>query len=365
MNAILLIALAAPFRMLGPPEPIDMTSIAEVNTAAVVYLDAAKGTWFTLKPQTAMLFVARQQHLVPEGLRLQLTNGEIFPGRLESTNGQDILQWRHAWLGRLDVPLDMVAGISSQVIVETAALDSIALNSGDRWEGFCSTIGSTLVIETMVGDAVEPHSVLMSDVRSLRLAGHPPTPPVGCSAFADGTVVLLDQLRIDADGIPHHGPHRMAEQPGVGASVAQPMVLSFGGAAVPLAQIPLRRRDEATLAPEVIATGGAMALGPIRLRGVGAWAMTVPDGMHFLRASAVVPAHLQHLSGGSLLVLVDGIPKQLVDLSTQHQTMLDVSIEGATEVQFERTTGPHGEVGATVDLVDGVLVGPIKPRLKP
>ena len=157
----------------------------------------------------------------------------------------------------------------------------------------------------------------------------------------------------------------MAEQPGVGASVAQPMVLSFGGAAVPLAQIPMRHRDESTIAPEVIAAGGAMALGPIRLRGEGAWAMTVPAGMHFLRASVEVPVHLQHLSGGSLLVLVDGIPKQVVDLASQHKTMLDVPVEGATEVQFERTTGPHGEVGATVDLIDGVLVGPIKPRLKP
>lgn len=365
MNVLLLIALAAPFRMLGPPEPIDMTSIAEANTAAVVYLDAAKGTWFTLKPETAMLFVARQQHPVPDGLRLQLTNGEVFPGRLESTNGEDILQWRHAWLGRLDVPLDMVAGISGQVIVDAASVDSITLNSGDRWAGFCSTVGPTLVIETTVGDAVERHSVLMSDVQSLRLAGRPPAPPVGCSAFADGTVVQLDQLRIDADGIPHHGPHPLAAQPGVGASVARPMVLSFGGAAVPLAQIAMRHRDETTIASEVIAAAGAMALGPIRLRGAGAWSMTVPEGMHFLRARVVVPAHLQHLAGGSLLVLVDGIPKQVVDLASQHQTMLDVSVEGAKVVQFERTTGPHGEVGATVDLVDGVLVGLIKPRSKP
>ena len=118
--------------------------------------------------------------------------------------------------------------------------------------------------------------------------------------------------------------------------------------------------DTTTLPPSIgPGQTSPITLRAVRLRGKGVWAMDVPAGMTRLRATPQVPSHLRHLAGGTLLVVVDGTPAQMIDLDTPPYDSIDVLIEGAQEVRFERTVGESGEVGATIDLVDGVMTGPL------
>ena len=301
---------------------------------------------------------------VADGALLRLLDGEVLPGRPGGTvaGAADTLAWRHAWLGTLHVPLDAVAGISAPPFNTAGTHDVVTLKDGDEVSGFCVQVGATVQVEDDRGTL---HELPFNDIASIRLATPAPAAPVGCSSFMDGSVVRLRGFRMDGDGSIHHAPHPLASTPGLGAGVTTPHVLAVGEQVVPLAAVHIAPADTSTLAPEVIDATRSMRIGPVRLRGKGRWKLDVPSGMHHLRATIRVPDHLRHLAGGTLLVVVDEAPVAMIDLDEMHEARLDIPVDGGKVVRLERATGAHGEVGATVDLLDGVLVGPIRPRSTP
>ena len=359
ISLLLATTCASPLLLLGPPAPIKVTSVAQADATTVLFLDAAQGAWQSLTPETAMLLVSTSQSPAPQGACVHLTSGEVLPGRVEESAAEDTLQWRHPWLGVLVINLDHVAAIGPQCVPQSSPDDILELHDGDRLQGFCVSIGPSLVFETQgAGGDVRVHTVPMPSIKQLHLAGAVQGPPVGCSAFTDGTVVRLDNLHIDADGLLQHAPWRDAKQSGVGATVATPLAIALGDACVPLGELSVRALDATTL-PATMGAGvaGPLDLRPLRLQGEGRWAIALPSGMTRFNATVDVPLHLRHLAGGTLLVLVDGQPRQLIDLDSHTTESISVPIDGAKQLSFERTLGTHGEVGATVDLRHGVLTG--------
>ncbi|MCH2135398.1 MAG: hypothetical protein MK101_02320 [Phycisphaerales bacterium] len=352
----------APMVILGPVEPVGIRAITEVSDAHVVVLRDHDGEWAQLNRPHPILVVSNRSLGPLSGLRLHLRSGEAFPGTIEATSSPDMLAWRHPWLGRLEVSLDSVCslGRTSPLDDPDARHDVIELEDGDRLEGFCASIGPEVVIEVLLPDGSEhTMSIPWRKIRSLRLADSHRRPPVGCSAFSDGTVAKIQGLRRGADDILRHAPHPLSTAPGIGAPAQGWAALALGDV-VPLGEVGIEPIGDALEGPS--SDGHLFNTGPVRLVGLGAWKVHVPEGMSRLRAQVHVPPHLRHLSGGALSVEADGVVRAHVQLGRPKRgeapMFIDVEIAEGNEVIIRRTGGPLGEVGATVELTNGVLIGP-------
>ena len=69
--------------------------------------------------------------------------------------GESVLVWTHQRLGRVDVPVDMVAAIvfaPDEPQPEPGRADVVVLRNGDRVEGLITRLGDPLSIEVAMGD---------------------------------------------------------------------------------------------------------------------------------------------------------------------------------------------------------------------
>jgi len=361
MNPLILLALAAPLRLLGPIQPMDVLAIAEFDGAELVLLGAGHQGWVYVTHTHPMLLLVNQKFPLPNDLRLYTNSGEVFPGQIEAAPDADHIAWRHPWLGRLRFPLDAITGVGAQPPPHGAQLDVLELADGDRMVGFCASLGPEINMEVPRPDGtMEQRSIPWRRIRALHLADARPQPPTGCSAFRDGTVVRLKQLRHAVDDVLHHAPHHAATHTGLGAPANGWTVLALGEQVLPLGESTVSADTPTTLAP-IIDTSGSLNTGPVRLRGIGTWHVDVPPGMTRFRTHVQIPSELRHLAGGALVFEVDGVERDRIDLADiagiDASHAIEVQIDGASVIAIRRTGGAIGEVGATVDLVDGVLFG--------
>jgi hypothetical protein len=290
-----------------------------------------------------------------------LNSGEVFPGHIEASSDEDHLAWQHPWLGRLQFNIDDIAGVGVQDPPIGDQVDVITLQNGDQLLGFCATIGPTVVLERLQegGQHVQQH-IPWRRVRSIHLADANVASPVGCSAFRDGTIVRLRQLRRDSDEVLHYEPLSATIQHGLGAPNGSWTVLALGDLVLPLAEATISQATPSTL-PALVDQSGTLHTGAIRLQGEGVWSIDIPSGMTQLRAEVHIPSHLQHLAGGDMHFLVDGKELQHIqfgvpmDASVVHH--VDLHFENTQTLTIQRSGGETGEVGATIDLIDGVLFG--------
>jgi hypothetical protein len=357
MSALLLaLVVSAPCRILGPVQSLDAATLAQINNEQVVYLDSTTGTWMRHTRQTPLLVVFNQAATLPKGLRLHLRNGASLPGHPGVSDDPDHITWHHPWLGDLQWPLERVSGIGVMRPLTPALGDVLELVNGDRLEGFCAAVGPLVRMELpKASGALETVEIPWSQVQALHLAQAHMSPPVGCSAFVDGTVVPLADLRRTEEGLLQHGPHAAALAPGLGAVRAKPLVLAFGKKVLPLAEATWTTHTDETL-PMAPRPTRVLSTDPLRLLGKGTWRVDLPPGMTRLRARVGIPRHVQHLVAGELKVHVSGHAVQRVVLQP-NGTLLDIDCTGADYLLLERTVGEHGEVGAVVDLTQGVLLG--------
>lgn len=374
MNMIVLLVVAAPMKLIGPMPPIDVMAIAEFDQNELVILEAGVGDnkmggWVHIDHTHPMLLVVDRQIPIPSGVRLHLNSGEVLPGQIEATADVDHIAWRHPWLGRLEFPLDMVAGIGRYAPPKGEHLDVMTLTNGDQIIGFCASIGPEITMEVSQKEGtVEQRTIPWRTMKSIHLTDANIEPPTGCSAFRDGTVVRLEHLRRDADELLHHEPHPATTHAGLGAPASSWTTLALGDHVLPLGEATITIATPQTLEP-IIGGPSVLNTDPIRLRGTGAWRVDIPIGMTHFRALIRIPSHLQHLAGGMLTIELDkgaGPPLEAcqIDLSGAMTTNgvrdIDIDIQGAKAMVVRRTGGVMGEVGATVDLVDGVLFGDLQ-----
>lgn len=357
-----LLAQQSPMTLLGPPEPVPVTAVAEIDASRVMLLQPSSGQWVQIERSNPMLLVARTHLPGADVIRLHLNSGESLPGRIDVAPDEDHIAWRHPWLGRLVWPLEQVAGIAYATPPAGGVLDVLTLDDGDRHEGFCASIGTDVVMEVELPDGrSETLTVPWGRIHALHLADARMRPPVGCSGFIDGTVVRLGDIRRDTDEVLHHAAHPATTHAGLGAPSKGWVVLALGDQVLPLGEAAITPATSTSL-PPLRGSSELLKTGPIRLRGEGSWALEVPPGMDRLRAQARIPEHLRHLAGGALIVEVDGEIRSRVRLDDvangTERGFVDVDVEGIDRVILRRTLGPFGEVGATVEIVDGVLSGP-------
>jgi hypothetical protein len=295
-----------------------------------------------------------------------MNSGESFPGQVGAAADVDHIAWRHPWLGRLVFAVEDVAGVGMHTPPPGGQFDVMTLANGDQIVGFCASIGPEVIMEVSHADgSIQQRSIPWQKIQSIHLAEANIEPPIGCSVFRDGTVVRLNHLRRDADERLHHDSHPATTHTGLGAPTNGWTMLALGDLVLPLGEASFSTDTPTTLKP-LINTLTVVNTNPIRLRGTGAWRVDVPRGMTHFRAFVRIPSHLQHLSSGALSIELDfgrGESKEveqieLSDLtSSENNGRINIDIEGATAIVFHRTGGVMGEVGATIDVVDGVLFG--------
>lgn len=126
--------------------------------------------------------------------RVFTTDGRVLPGKIVNPDQQaapDHLIWEHGLLGRFDIPLDQVAVLvlrgeqqQSEATV-TPTSDVIELVNGDRIEGFVSTVGGEVRMESGGKRASFP----VERVASVRFANTPIQPAGSRVWLSDGSTV--------------------------------------------------------------------------------------------------------------------------------------------------------------------------------
>lgn len=139
---------------------------------------------------------------------LILTDGQRLVGRPGTGAGDpDLVAWTHPRMGRLAVPLDRVARLSTGLgsghppTVESDGDDLVLLINGDHVRGLVESIGGDVAIATgpisAQADAAEAGTITIAldRVRDVILV-NPPAEPAGTVFwFADGTVAAAGALK--------------------------------------------------------------------------------------------------------------------------------------------------------------------------
>ena len=140
---------------------------------------------------------------------LSLIDGQRIVGAwLGADEDGQVLRFRHAVLGPINVPLDRIryfvpsgrATPTGGSVSELAAVDQVRLVNGDVLEGFVASVHTSLVRMRLAGGA-EPVDLPFARVRSVRLANDAQPQPTAVDRLIlrDGSCVYVSRLRIESD----------------------------------------------------------------------------------------------------------------------------------------------------------------------
>lgn len=294
---------------------------------------------------------------------LVLADGQQLPGEaLEDDNAEDVLVWRHPWLGRIDVPIDDVANVRFRAGVslpEPSNADVVLLANGDRLEGFIVALGDPVVLEVQRGDAVSLLELPLRNVASVRMVA-PQQEPSGVRVWlADGTIIDAHAVQIEDNGRarltstwhgPDDAPTRLMTSE-ITAILLDPSTLT------PLADIPPQRVEGPMTryeipAPMVREEAAVLGLSSIEYRGPLVVHYVLPRGTSRFAAEAILPDTAQPWGDFELIVRSAG--------EVLFQTRMNAS-NPSVNINIEL---PASEAGRelTVEMLEGAY-GPINDRL--
>ncbi len=206
--------------------------VVEISGSAIVHLASQGGaatgsgadspSWVTHKVAECIALLANDAASTSiHGGMLELTDGQRLPGSVlpdepgtgtevelaEPSTPRDRLAWEHAWLGRIEVPLDRI----SQVLLQVASAsetdetlqsksDVIVLTNGDVIEGFVTGLGNPVTLEVEVDARTTELELPLDRVAAVRIVA-PVQPASGWRVwFRDGTVLDVASLHVGDDG---------------------------------------------------------------------------------------------------------------------------------------------------------------------
>lgn len=170
------------------------------------YGDARSGEWMTapLDECIALLRVGARVSR-PSGGSVRLADGQVLPGETLSNADPDLdaIVWNHAWLGRMEIPLDAVRSVSftADTLPPPAGVGDVVLyTNGDRQSGLIVQFGDPIVLEIENPAGTSELSIPADRVAAVTLVSQP-RPRTGTRIwFADGTIVDVKRLLVAADG---------------------------------------------------------------------------------------------------------------------------------------------------------------------
>ncbi|HWB21130.1 MAG TPA: hypothetical protein VG711_12580 [Phycisphaerales bacterium] len=182
--------------------------LGAVTSQVVEYLDDS--SWSQLKTEDCLALINESPPInTATSLSvLTLNDGQRFPGEVVSgeTPSADIVAWNHPRLGRLSIPINLIASVTFQPgaqIPTSGSSDVLLLSNGDRLEGFILSIADTISIELSSPAGSTAHQVshipLSRAVAATMVAQN--RPAVGRRIWLeDGTVLDVSTLTVGLDG---------------------------------------------------------------------------------------------------------------------------------------------------------------------
>ncbi len=247
---------------------------------------------------------------------LELADGQRLPGEaVASADEEDVLAWRHPWLGRIDVPLDDVLTVQFRAraaLPEQADADVVLLTNGDRLEGFIAGLSDPVLLEVQRNGEVRLLELPLRNVASVRLIA-PHREPEGVRLWVtDGTIVDVHDVQIEESGRARmstrwHGPE---DPPTRLMAIEIAAILLDPSAMVPLATLPVHRVDGPITRfevpkPHVLKGVAVLGLADIELIGPLVARYSLPPHTTRFAAEAILP-EISRAWGDFELIVRDG-----------------------------------------------------------
>lgn len=132
--------------------------VAGINAGAVSFLDQV-GDIGSLAVDDCIALIRREARWERFARpHLLLADGRRLPGTAAEggSTSAEALAWKHAWLGRIEVPIDDIRALvlrPGETAPSAHAEDVIILANGDRLEGIITALGDPITIEIGGPDA--------------------------------------------------------------------------------------------------------------------------------------------------------------------------------------------------------------------
>jgi hypothetical protein len=178
--------------------------VVEISGSAIVHLGEETG-WVTHKTSDCIALVdAADTTTQIHGGLLELTDGQRLPGSVvsEAASQSGHFAWDHAWLGRVEVPLEQIARVIQQpgaMLPAESKADVIVLRNGDVVEGLVTALGNPVIMEVEQGGEFSEVELPLDRVAAVRIVA-PARSGAGWRVwFRDGTVLDVTSLRVGDD----------------------------------------------------------------------------------------------------------------------------------------------------------------------
>jgi len=317
-----------------------------------------------LNPSTA----SAPAPLPRSGGLLLLADGQRLPGDAAAgvKPANDSLAWNHPWLGRLDVPLKLIAAVIVKpglLPPETGIKDVIVFANGDRQEGIIVGLGDPVAMEVEVEGSSRVIDVPLDRIAALSLIA-PKQQSVGKRIwFEEGTVLDVQSVAVGDDQFVKLTGSAVANgtQP-TGVRLSQiAAVLLDSKALLPLADLaPSRLEGPITrytlTKPELLDAEAPLNLSRIELRGPIVVRYALPAGCARFTAEAVLPAAARNWGDCELIVRLDDAVAFTARLNAETpEATISIPVTGR-ELTIEVAAGARGPIQDHVILTRAMLL---------
>lgn len=330
--------------------------VAGINAGAVSFLDQV-GDIGSLAVDDCIALIRREARWERFARpHLLLADGRRLPGTAAEggSTSAEALAWKHAWLGRIEVPIDDIRALvlrPGETAPSAHAEDVIILANGDRLEGIITALGDPITIEIGGPDAARAIDVPLDRIAAAATLNPPRAASGRRIYFDDGTILDVRELTVGADGYVRftaRGFGSKAKATRILLDDIQAIV--FGTRKV----IPLGRLTPAEIdrpawryaapEPEVINADAPLGPGAIELRGPLTVRYELPAGCRRFAAQAVLPDSARGWGDLELIVRCgdEELHRQRIN-GAQPADAINVPIAGG-ELTIELTEGDHGPI---------------------
>ncbi len=302
---------------------------------------------------------------------LILADGQRLPGEamLRAQPQDGTLAWMHPWLGRIDVPVDLIESVLLNAVAVApppSDADVIEFNNGDRQVGFITQLGNPIMLEVDRGGQQEMVEVPLNLVAAITLVT-PRTSPTGRRVwFAEGTVLDVQSIQVQRDGyVRLVGPSFLPDSQPIQVMLSQiAAVLLDSSALVPLASLsPSRVEGPPTRyvvpKPQAIdsASGSApLGLSQVEFRGPLTVYYALPAGCTRFAAEAEMPPAALQWGDVELIIKTGDHEHMRVRLNRNFPAArINVPVTGR-ELIIELAPAAHGPIHDHVILRRAMLL---------
>jgi len=356
------------FLLVRRPLDVQRIKLVAVTDQTLVHLKDDQG-FVTLQLSECIALLNPDAAPLPRsGGVLLLADGQRMPGGPAAgvKPANDALAWNHPWLGRIDVPLKLIASViikPGATPPDTGIKDAILFNNGDRQEGIIVGLGDPIAMEVDIEGSSRVIDIPLDRVASVSLIA-PKQQLVGKRIwFEEGTVLDVQSVSVGDDQFVKLAGSTVASgtQP-TGVRLSQiAAVLLDSKALLPLADLaPSRIEGPVTRyilpKPALLDSDAPLNLSRIELRGPIVVRYALPVGTARFTAEAVLPASARNWGDCELIVRLDDKVAFTARLNADTpEATINIPVTGR-ELTIEVAAGARGPIQDRVILTRAMLL---------